>query len=195
MTHPSPPLWIVSTGSHHRWKWLLWWTLSRTASPRSPSVWSVCSSDQPAHSCICHRRTPRPRQESISRAFFFFFPTSPEKNQRLVRAAQEGVKAWKLSSTSDLIAASNPDGFLVVVKDASVCLSCVAVKTLASSSHSLCRPSPNLCVQPQPSPSHSLLLPPPHTHTDTLTSFRLMTMTYLEPFLYVKSKCRTLLTP
>lgn len=71
-THLSPPLWIVSTWSLRRWKWPLWWTLCRTVSPRSPSARSVCSSHQPSHSCICHRHTPQPRQESISTAFFFF---------------------------------------------------------------------------------------------------------------------------
>lgn len=71
-THLSLRLWIVSTWSPRRWKWPLWWTLCRTVSPRSPSARSVCSSHQPSHSCICHRHTPQPRQESISTTFFFF---------------------------------------------------------------------------------------------------------------------------
>lgn len=69
-THPSRPLWTVSTGSRRRWKWLPWWTLSHTVSPRSPSAWSACPSDQPAHSCICRRHTPQPQQDSISTASF-----------------------------------------------------------------------------------------------------------------------------
>lgn len=101
----------------------------------------------------------------------------------------------QLSSTSDLIAASKPAGFLVdicvcqespveptadVVKDASLRLSCVAEQTLVSTSCSLSGLSPNLLMLL--TPALSLLLPLSLTHTHT--SFRLMTMTYLESFPY-----------
>lgn len=140
-THPGPRPWIVSTASRRRWKWPPWWTLSRTVSHRSPSVGSVCSSGQPARGCTCPRHTPRPRRGSPSRAFFSHLSWTWQLWGffAFFGAAQRG----QLSSTSGLIAASNP-GFLdvcwessgaaQVVKSASVRLSCVAEQTLVSSS-------------------------------------------------------------
>lgn len=97
-THLNPPLWNASTGSHHRWKWQLWWTLSHTISPHSPWVRSVCSSHQPSHSCKCHRHTPQPRQESVSRASSLVLKWGE-------RAGWSALHRWGLglSSTSGLI--------------------------------------------------------------------------------------------
>lgn len=103
LTHPSLPPWTVSTGSHHRWRWRLWWTLSHTVSPHSPSVRSVCSSHQHSHSCTCCRHTPQPRRESVSRALL----TCPEiklPGLRCTGGSQLG---------SGLMCAADPARFLV----------------------------------------------------------------------------------
>ncbi len=187
ITHLSPPLWTVSTGSHRRWKWPLWWTLCRTVSPRSPSAWSVCSSYPPARSCICRPHTPQPRQETISRAFF----TCPETNGWFAlcrRVSWAPPQTWSLFEI--------PAGFLVVsfsvrrvllqpvepnaevVKDASICF-CLSASVslpvlqsrlwfplLVPSINLVTSSLINLCVQP-PTLSLSFPLPPSHTHTDT----------------------------
>lgn len=78
-THLCPPPWIVSTGSRRRWKWPLWWTLCRTASPRSPSASSAGSSGPSSCSCICRRRSPRPRPESTATASFTWGRAEPSR--------------------------------------------------------------------------------------------------------------------
>lgn len=152
LTHLNAPLWIVSSGSLRRWKWPLWWTLCRTVSPRSPSAGSACSLDQPARSCICHRRTPQPRQESASRAFFHL-TAGLRCTGRVSRAPPQ---IWSLLQIL-LVLFSVRRVLLQPVESNAV------EQNLVSSSCSLCSPCPNLCAQPQPSPSPS----PSHTrHLD-----------------------------
>lgn len=141
LTHLNPSLWTVSSGSHRRWKWPPWWTLCRTVSPRSPSAWSACSSDQPARSCICPRHKRQPRQESVSRACFHF-TAALRCTGRVGRAPPQiwsplQILLVGLSVGRVLLQPVEPNA--EAVKDA-----CVAEQTWVSSSRSFCSPSPKL---------------------------------------------------
>lgn len=168
LTHPSLPPWTVSTGSHHRWRWPLWWTLSHTVSPHSPSVRSVCSSHQHSHSCTCCQHTPQPRRESVSRALL----TCPEIKLPGLRCTG-GSQSDVCCRSRSLPCFSVRNMLLQTLKLGKLLLSVCFVFF----SSSLFGSGPYIALDTS-SPND---LPPFLSHASS--SFGLMTMTYVELFL------------